>query len=53
MIYGLFEQAKEKLAPGGRLYAVIRKQQGAPSALKFLKELFADAKVIERGGGYW
>lgn len=53
VIYGLFEQAKEKLAPGGKLYAVIRKQQGAPSALKFLQELFAAAQVIERGGGYW
>jgi len=53
VIYGLFEQAKEKLASGGKLYAVIRKQQGAPSALKFLQELFAAAQVIERGGGYW
>lgn len=53
VIYGLFEQAREKLAPGGKLYIVIRKQQGAPSALKFLQELFAAAQVIERGGGYW
>ena len=53
MIYNLFEQSKEKLAPGGKLYAVIRKQQGAPSALKFLQELFSAAQVIERGGGYW
>lgn len=53
VIYGLFEEAKEKLAPGGKLYIVIRKQQGAPSALKFLQELFGQAQVIERGGGYW
>ena len=53
VIYGLFEQSKEKLGPGGKLYAVIRKQQGAPSALKFLQGLFSAAQVIERGGGYW
>jgi 16S rRNA (guanine1207-N2)-methyltransferase len=53
VIYSLFAEAKEKLAPGGKLYIVIRKQQGAPSALKYLEELFETASVIERGGGYW
>jgi 16S rRNA (guanine1207-N2)-methyltransferase len=53
VIYGLFAEAKDKLAPGGKLYIVIRKQQGAPSALKYLEELFGAALVSERGGGYW
>ena len=53
VIYKMFEDAKAHLAPGGRLYLVIRKQQGAPSALKFLKELYGKAEVIERDGGYW
>ena len=53
VIYKMFEDAKEHLAPGGALYLVIRKQQGAPSALKFLKELYGKAEVIERDGGYW
>lgn len=53
VIYGLFEQAHARLAPGGVLYLVIRKQQGAPSALKFLQTLFASAQVIDRGKGYW
>ena len=52
-VYGMFRDAFERLAPGGRLYAVVRKQQGAPSALKFLEALSAGARVIERGGGYW
>ena len=34
VIYGLFAQARDRLRPGGALYLVIRKQQGAPSALK-------------------
>ena len=53
VIYKMFEDAKAHLVPGGRLYLVIRKQQGAPSALKFLKELYRKAEVIERDGGYW
>ena len=43
VIYRMFEDAKAHLAEGGRLFLVIRKQQGAPSALKFLKELYAEA----------
>ena len=53
VIYRMFEDAKAHLVPGGALYLVIRKQQGAPSALKFLKELYGKAEVIERDGGYW
>lgn len=53
VIYKMFEDAKAHLRAGGRLILVIRKQQGAPSALKFLKELYGKAEVIERDGGYW
>ncbi len=52
VIYGLFAQARERLRPGGALYAVIRKQQGAPSALKYLRETYAGAEVIDRGAGF-
>ena len=44
VIYGLFAQARDYLTPGGALYVVIRKQQGAPSALKYLKEIYARRK---------
>ena len=53
VIYKMFEDTKDHLVSGGALYLVIRKQQGAPSALKFLKELYGKAEVIERDGGYW
>ena len=53
VIYKMFEDAKAHLKPGGMLVLVIRKQQGAPSALKFLKELYKNAEVIRRDGGYW
>jgi len=53
VIYGMFETAKEYLEDGGCLYIVIRKQQGAPSAIKFLSGIYADVEVIDRGGGFW
>lgn len=53
VIYAMFEQARSHLKPGGKLYLVVRKQQGAPSALKYLKTLYARAEVIARDGGYW
>ena len=52
VIYGLFREARDRLNPGGALYVVIRKQQGAPSALKYLKETFAEAETIDRSGGF-
>ena len=53
VIYGLFADARAHLKPGGALYVVIRKQQGAPSALKHLQETYKTAEVIDRGGGFW
>ena len=53
VIYRMFEDARAHLKPGGMLVLVIRKQQGAPSALKFLKTLYQKAEVIARDGGYW
>lgn len=52
VIYGLFAQAREHLKPGGALYVVIRKQQGAPSALKYLKEIYARAETVDRASGF-
>ncbi len=53
LIYGLFDTAHERLREGGALTIVIRKQQGAPSALRHLEETFGNAEVIAKGGGYW
>lgn len=52
-IYAMFLAARNRLDAGGALYVVIRKQQGAPSALTFLRETFSSAAVIERAGGFW
>ena len=53
VIYGMFDGAKPRLLPGGRLYIVIRKQQGAPSALKHLEGVYPGVRVIAREKGFW
>ena len=52
VVYGLFDQAREYLKPGGALYVVIRKQQGAPSALKYLKEIYSRTETVDRASGF-
>lgn len=53
VIYGMFAKSAEHLLPGGSLYLVIRKQQGAPSALSYLNTIYAKTQVVSRGGGFW
>lgn len=52
-VYRLFEDCTQHLVQDGVLWIVIRKQQGAESALKYLRSIFADVAVVERSGGYW
>ena len=52
VIYGLFARARDYLEPDGALYVVIRKQQGAPSALKYLKEIYSRAETVDRDSGF-
>ena len=53
VIYGMFSQGSRHLREGGSLWLVIRKQQGASSAMAYLKTLFEDVQAIEKKGGYW
>ncbi len=53
VIYGMFDESFRRLRTGGTLSIVIRKQQGAPSAKKHLEEVFGNAEVIAKSGGYW
>ena len=52
-IYAMFADALNYLEDGGALYIVIRKQQGAESAEKFLKTLYPSVERIAREKGYW
>lgn len=51
-VYRLFREAKDSLEKGGALYIVMRKQQGAPSAKKYLQTLFDSVETVARKGGY-
>ena len=53
VIYALFAKAKDFLLPGGSLLLVIRKQQGAKSAIDYLKTLYPTVDVLDRSGGFW
>lgn len=53
MIYSLFEEAGKHLYPDGSFWIVIRKQQGAESALKKLREVYSSVEVVMKKKGYW
>lgn len=52
-VYRLFDESRDRLQPDGALFVVIRKQQGAPSALARLRESFFSAEIVARSAGYW
>ena len=53
LIYSLFAESKTHLHPKGELWIVIQKKQGAPSAKKYLEELFKNVEVKTRKKGYY
>ncbi len=52
VVEDFFEQSLERLAPGGEIWAVIRRRQGAASAIKKLREIFGNVEMVERKKGY-
>ena len=54
VIYRMFDEAYDHLETGGRLWVVIRKQQGAPSAKKQIDETFRQLRDHQqRSKGYY
>ena len=53
VIYKMFADAAKSLNPGGALYLVIRKQQGAESCMKYLQTLFDSVEKLDKSGGFW
>lgn len=53
VVHSIFSGAAECLNPGGSLWVVMQKKQGAPSAEKKLAELFAQVHTRERSKGYY
>ncbi len=53
VIYQMFADAANCLKENGELWLVIRKQQGAPSAITYLKTLFEEVETPEKKSGFW
>lgn len=51
--YAIYAGAREHLNKNGRLIIVIRKQQGALSALQYLESLYSKVEVLDRKKGYY
>ncbi|MEA1855718.1 class I SAM-dependent methyltransferase [Cytobacillus sp. FSL W7-1323] len=52
-VHSIFEESFECLLPGGELWVVIQKKQGAPSAIEKLSELFAEVDTVVKKKGYF
>jgi len=52
-IYKMFKDGLDHLTNKGKLILVIRKQQGAASAIKYLESLGCIVNVLNKEGGYW
>lgn len=52
-IYAMFGEAAARLKPGGSLWLVIRKQQGAASAMAYLQTLYQSVTAVEKKSGFW
>ncbi len=50
--YPWFAGAPERLNPGGALYVVLQRKQGAPSAGRYLETLFTRVETLARDAGY-
>ena len=51
-VFGFYEQSYNALNPGGYLYVVLQRKQGAPSTMEKLKELFGNCETLAIDGGY-
>ena len=53
VINHMFSGARQYLIDGGSLYIVIRRKQGAESALKYIETVFENVSVLHKEKGYW
>jgi len=52
VVHQIFEDSFNALAPGGELWVVIQKKQGAPSAFKKMEQLFSVVETVLKNKGY-
>ncbi|MCC3358873.1 class I SAM-dependent methyltransferase [Bacillus sp. REN16] len=52
VVHQILEESYRYLVPGGELWVVIQKKQGAPSAIEKLESVFEKVEIVERKKGY-
>ncbi|MCG3087847.1 class I SAM-dependent methyltransferase [Sporosarcina cyprini] len=52
-VFTIYQGAYSKLIPGGELWVVIQKKQGAPSTSSKMEELFGDVETVAKSKGYF
>lgn len=53
VVHKIYEDATNYLLPGGELWVVIQKKQGAPSSMKKMEEVFGNCEVVCKNKGYY
>ncbi len=53
VIYKIFSAGYDHLNEGGIMYLVIKRKQGAESAIRYLESINFTVEVINKAGGYW
>ena len=53
VVFDIYDGAYNHLLPGGELWVVIQKKQGAPSSMKHLEKLFSNCEVVCKNKGYF
>ena len=51
--YQMYEGALSHLVSGGKLYIVIRRNQGALTASKYIEDLFGNVTLLKKDKGYY
>ena len=51
--WAMYEGSLQRLIDGGSLYIVIRKNQGGPSASKYIESLFGNVELLKKDKGYY
>lgn len=53
VVYDIFQGSYEHLKENGLFLTVVRRQQGAESAVRKLTEIFGTCTIMDRDKGYW
>lgn len=53
VVHQIFTESYQHLTKGGQLVVVIQKKQGAPSAQRFIENVFGNCAIVKKRAGYY